>query len=817
MTHIFTNTNELAATQLAEQAANLRKNNTKLAAWAKGSGVVIHQDLTQIRIAQLVELLTAKGLAEDQIYATLTAADQLTNAAMWLVVHATYAKKVDITGAPLTAEDFKADPQGHTGGSLNMVPAYVGYLLANLFNGDTASWLMEQGHCVSAIDSVNLLVRNLTAAHEKAYSGWNDAALTRFVQDFYSYALTNSGTPASPLGSHLNVNTAGAVSEGGYLGFTALNYVHASHKDEKLVAFLSDGAFEEQRGSDWPPLWWRAEDTGWVVPVMIANGRRIDQRTTLKMQGGVQWFAEHLAHQGFQPTIIDGRDPAAFVWGILTAQLWLQDEASAIQAGKKNYPARLPYVIAQAEKGYGFAGAGMNRAHGTPLPANPAKDAESLRLFNEGAARLWQSPETLTQAVQLFQQHESQNRPLEKDHPLATRQVNNLVQPTKPWVENSAELISPMEGIDVAFCALIKANPNLPVRVGNPDEISSNNMSLTLAKLKHRVVDPEFSLDEALDGSVITALNEEAVICAALANKGGLNLAVTYEAFAVKMLGALRQEIIFSRHQQEAGHKVGWRSVPLVSSSHLWENGKNEQSHQDSTLAEALLGEMSDVSRVIFPADVNSATAALLDVYAHQGQIANLVVPKRARPKYFSPEQAVQLTQDGAYCVKGDTNASLQLVAIGAYQLEQAVKAWDRLASKGVAASLVYMQEPGRFRQPRDSYEAAWQTSAAVQERLFPANVQARLFFTHTRPEVILGHLRNLDLGAQKTAALGYINRGGTLDVHGLLLANSCSWAHGLAKLAQLSGNAPSAWLTADELAAVEGQAPLSNLLPILR
>jgi hypothetical protein len=59
---------------------------------------------------------------------------------------------------------------------------------------------------------------------------------------------------------------------------------------ERLVVFLSDGAFEEQRGGDWAPRWWRAEDSGLVAPIMIANGRRIDQRTTMAQQGGVDWL-----------------------------------------------------------------------------------------------------------------------------------------------------------------------------------------------------------------------------------------------------------------------------------------------------------------------------------------------------------------------------------------------------------------------------------------------------------------------------------------------------------------------------------------------
>jgi phosphoketolase len=44
-----------------------------------------------------------------------------------------------------------------------------------------------------------------------------------------------------------------------------------------------------------------------------------------------------------------------------------------------------------------------------------------------------------------------------------------------------------------------------------------------LGGLKHRLVEPEGDF-EAVDGKIITALNEEAVVSACLANQGGLNL-----------------------------------------------------------------------------------------------------------------------------------------------------------------------------------------------------------------------------------------------------------------------------------------------------
>ena len=59
----------------------------------------------------------------------------------------------------------------------------------------------------------------------------------------------------------------------------------------------------------------RAEDCGFAIPVMILNGRRIEQRTQIVQEGGATWLAEDLRHNGFDPVIVDGRDPMAIAWG----------------------------------------------------------------------------------------------------------------------------------------------------------------------------------------------------------------------------------------------------------------------------------------------------------------------------------------------------------------------------------------------------------------------------------------------------------------------------------------------------------------------
>jgi phosphoketolase len=365
-----------------------------------------------------------------------------------------------------------------------------------------------------------------------------------------------------------------------------------------------------------------------------------------------------------------------------------------------------------------------------------------------------------------------------------------------------------MVAIDESFAEICRANPHLRPRVGNPDEMKSNRMLKTLDLLRFRVTDPEAGIPESIDGAVITALNEEAVVSAALANKGGLNISVTYEAFAPKMLGAMRQEITFAAHLKEVGRPAGWVSVPVVLTSHSYENGKNEISHQDPIMAEALMAEMADVSRVVFPADYNSALAVMSDIYNARGQLWGVVAAKRDVPVYFDEDESRSLCRDGAIEVAwlGHNSSSPRVIltAIGSYQLIEVQRASLRLAERGVAHRVVYMLEPGRFRIPRWRGEQDHLAPAKLVAELYPQSVAPRVFVVHTRPEPTIGALRPLDTGPTRTIALGFINRGGTLDANGMLFVNRMTWAHVLDAVALVAEIPRADLLTDDEQDALD-------------
>ena len=769
----------------------MKKTSDPFWVWAKGYGVIGHSPATRARVRALSRRFkkTSDGAA---FFELLAAADRLASAGMWLTVHDTYARRVRLDGGPLTLEELKPVPEGHTGSALNIVPAYVGYLAANAITGHTRAWTAEQGHAVSGIDSVNLLIGNTVKAHAERYSV-SDAGLTEFVRDFYAYRLGPDGRASSPRGSHIGANTAGGIAEGGYLGFAGLQYVHLPLKGERLVAFLSDGAFEEQRGTDWAPRWWRHDDCGLPSPIMILNGRRIDQRTTMGMSGGTSWFKKHLKLNGFDPIEFDGRDPAAFVWAILEME-------RRLESSPRRYPVPFPYGMAVTVKGYGFPGSGTNAAHN--LPIGSTVGPELLELFNRGARGLHVPPQELAAAASLFQRH--RGRPRERDHALAVRDCAPPKSSEPAWAAVGAKA-SPMDALDEAFVALCRDNPRLRPRVGNPDEMRSNRMNKTLDFLKHRVTEPEKGAAESVTGGVITALNEEAVVSAALANKGGLGLTVNYEAFGTKMHGALRQEIIFADHCNRHGRPQGWTSQGVVMTSHTYENGKNEQSHQDPSLCELLMGEPADVSRVVFPVDANSAAAALQAVYQTRGQIWTLVVPKRAVPVRLDGPQARRLVREGALILRADPAPQLVLTALGAYQLGEVLRASERLAERGVKHSVVCLFEPRRFAEPRGPVEEAFCHSRAVRDKFYPESARARLFVTHTRSGRIQGLLQSIDTGPG-TLALGYRNEGGTLDEGGMLFVNKQSWAHAVDAAGRLLWLKREDLLSSDERAVLDGR-----------
>ncbi len=377
-----------------------------------------------------------------------------------------------------------------------------------------------------------------------------------------------------------------------------------------------------------------------------------------------------------------------------------------------------------------------------------------------------------------------------------------LLLPEPEWIGcGHGEMAAPVDAIDAYFVQLSAANPQL--KIANPSELGRNSVERAAAFLKLLAgpFGPEVAKHAAIEAP------SQAVEAAAMpGGVDGLIQPLCQEAFAVKMLGALRREIIFSRDQKERGREPCASGIPFIVTSLTWENGGNGRPHQDTAVGETLLGEMSDVSRVLFPPDANTAVEAFRRIYWGRGQVGCIIVPEQPVPITFGGTETCALFENGAAIVKGDAlGAAVQFVAIGAYQLGEALKAAARLAECKIATSVAAVAEPGRLREPRDKLEGEFTASDHVIADLFPAG-QPRVVLTHTRPEVMTGILRRIDSGPARMRVLGYRNHAGAPSVDNMLFANGSSWAHAVFAAARVLDTDPARFLETKEILAVMGR-----------
>lgn len=157
--------------------------------WQLGYGPIKHADETVQRIDALLASRAGDARLTDSntAWALLAAADRISCVAMNVVAHMTYARRFDPSGTALGADDFKPAPEGHTGGALNMVPAFVGYLLANALTATTRGWIMGQGHSVAAIEAINALTGDVSLAqrgrYDRSEAGLSQLCRLLFLRD----------------------------------------------------------------------------------------------------------------------------------------------------------------------------------------------------------------------------------------------------------------------------------------------------------------------------------------------------------------------------------------------------------------------------------------------------------------------------------------------------------------------------------------------------------------------------------------------------------------------------------------------------------
>ncbi|MGM0632858.1 MAG: hypothetical protein ACQETO_06745 [Pseudomonadota bacterium] len=698
---------------------------------------------------RLADRLAEKSVESPcEVVSLVCAADRLCRAARWLLLHLAHARCVRLDGTALPHEEIKTRPRFRPDEAMSLVPAYVGYLLANALTGTTRSWAVDQHHEPAAVLAVDALTGNLEPQWKTRYP-LTEAGLSRICRD-----LDDDPDMAARI-----------VARGECPRLLGLHYVHAPLPGQELVAFLDRTSLEAQRGGDRAPRWWRGEDTGFVLPIMPDGGR-----------ADVDWLPDHLQQNGFDPVPVQRTDPAGFAWLILEMSERLENAYAGIRSREQSYPVRLPFGVARSAN------------EGTSLP-----DSASAEAINEALSRLYVAPVDLRQAISRLGCHERQGRVPERDHPLRTFRVP---VPTRPVPQEAlpGAVASPLIWIDEWFCRLAESNPDYRVRVGDVTGSRRCRLNRTEDVLYRRMVPGQGSVAGSLTGSVVAGLDEEAVLSAVFANRQGLGLGICRESASLRAFSVMRQEVECARQWAESGREIPWLSRPIVICSPVWEGDAVGQGASTPVLSEAWMEEDADLAPVFFPIDANTAVAALYHLYGQRGRVAAVVTGKATLPVVLDGPGAERAVKDGAVLLRHDPGARLQLIAVGAYQLQAVLRAAELLRAHDVACSVVAIIDPTRFRQ-----------SDAETGSIIPT-VSHRLFVCHTRAQPMSGALRCLDTGPERSRFMGYRNFGGAIDIFGTQFRNRQTWAHVVCEAAQLLGCNATEWLSDHQLAALDGR-----------
>ena len=207
-------------------------------------------------------------------------------------------------------------------------------------------------------------------------------------------------------------------------------------------------------------------------------------------------------------------------------------------------------------------------------------------------------------------------------------------------------------------------------------------------------------------------------------------------------------------------------------------------------------------------------------IYQTKGEFWTLVVSKRGIANLLTADESNQLLDQGAIRLDWAghklEDPQVILTAIGSYQLEEVLKASQRLRHYDLPHSVVYMLEPGRFRIPRDGEElahAAGGLPAAV------ASTPAPPCPAFLSPTPALSPWRapcSPYIPATPPPAFwASVNQGGTLDKDGMLFINRCTWAHVLAEVAQVLDRPLDDWLSQNELDALHGRRSPQGVLDL--
>ncbi|KAL8280858.1 hypothetical protein RQP46_006862 [Phenoliferia psychrophenolica] len=641
----------------------------------------------------------------DSIHTNWRAACFIAAAQIFLQSNATLSK-------PLTKEDVKPRLLGHWGttGGLALAYSHTQALIARQGRkeGKEGSFLFVTGpgHGAPAILS-QLFIEGAISHFYPSYPQ-TAAGLTKFIKSF----SWPEGFP-----SHVNAETPGCIHEGGELGY-ALAVAYGSVFDlPDLITVVVVGDGESETGptsAAWHShKWLDPKESGAVLPILHRNGFKISERTLPGMMDETELTLLYTGY-GYQVAFVDyvpegdynmgGNDPADKTMHAKMAATfdWAYSEIRRIQhaarSGKPLDKPRWPLIILTSPKGWtgpsstkGLQLLNSYASHQVPLPNARTDETELAHLekwlrsyepeklfnFQEGA-------ETVVTPLL------NASLPIRTERRLGfVKEAYNNYQKLDlaDWKEfgykKNEKDESAMIAIGKYLTDTIKRNPT-SFRIFSPDELSSNKLSGVFD-----VTDRNMQWDPttAHKGGRVTEMLSEHTLQGWLQGytlTGRTGVFPSYEAFLGIIGTMMVQYSKFTKMARSGGWRQPMPSLNYIETSTWTRQEHNGFSHQNPGFIGTVLSLPTNLARVYFPADANTATSVIAHCLQSKNYVNLIVGTKAPSPVLLTVEEANDHCIAGAstwksYSTDDGVDPDVVLVGIGYELTHEVIAAADQL------------------------------------------------------------------------------------------------------------------------------------------
>lgn len=466
--------------------------------------------------------------------------------------------------------------------------------------------------------------------------------------------------------SHASPELPGSIHEGGELGYSLAHAFGAALDNPGLIVACVVGDGEAETGplaASWHSNKFLNPTTdGAVLPILHLNGYKIANPTLLARMPADE-LRSLLVGYGYEPTFVEGDEPAGMHQAMATALDGVLDEIAAIRhsarCGEARRP-RWPMIVLRSPKGWtgpkavdGKPVEGTWRSHQVPVAAtreNPEHRAileawmRSYRpeeLFDEDGSLV---PELATLAPKGPRRISANpHANAHKSAPLRLPDVMDFAVPVPGPGRSRAEATRTLGGYLREVLSLNKDARNF--RIMGPDETSSNRLDAVFDVTGRVWQEATLPGDDHLqrDGRVMEVLSEH--LCEGWLEgyllTGRHGLFATYEAFAHVVDSMVNQHAKWLKSSRDLPWRRPVPSLNILLSSHVWRQDHNGFSHQDPGFIDFVANKRGDTARIYLPPDANTLLCVTDHCLRTYDRINVVVAGKQPALQWLTLDEAV--------------------------------------------------------------------------------------------------------------------------------------------------------------------------------